>query len=106
MAFCLIVMCLIEQVKLSNPENAFWFNIFSLRESQRAALYKDLPALAYEVFEMVSAYGTVGLSLGIPTVNSPCPLGRFLLKLNPAGELFFFWSTLYRLKGHAMCRDA
>jgi len=51
MAFCLIVMCLIEQKGLENTANAHWFNIFSL------------------LFEMVSAYGTVGLSLGIPTAN-------------------------------------
>jgi len=44
-------MCLIEQSGIQNIANALWFNIFSL------------------IFEMVSAYGTVGLSLGIPTAN-------------------------------------
>ncbi|KAF9644533.1 TrkH-domain-containing protein [Thelephora ganbajun] len=52
LALCLIVMCLIERSGLENPDNAFWFNIFSL------------------IFEMVSAYGTVGLSLGIPNARA------------------------------------
>lgn len=32
---------------MNNPENATWFNIFNV------------------IFEIVSAYGTVGLSLGV-----------------------------------------
>jgi len=51
LALCLVIMCLIERSKLENIANASWFNIFSL------------------IFETVSAYGTVGLSLGIPTAN-------------------------------------
>lgn len=31
--------------------------------------FVDLPTLVCEVFEMVSAYGTVGLSLGLPNVR-------------------------------------
>lgn len=42
LAFCLVVMCLIERRKLENIADAFWFNIFSLSKSQRIALYGDL----------------------------------------------------------------
>lgn len=40
-----------QRGNLVNPENSGWFNIFNV------------------IFELVSAYGTVGLSLGIPTDN-------------------------------------
>jgi hypothetical protein len=50
-------MCLIEQSKLNDTDNAVWFNIFSLREFHSIVLCKDLPAHTYEVFEIVSAYG-------------------------------------------------
>ncbi|KAH7928677.1 TrkH-domain-containing protein [Leucogyrophana mollusca] len=50
---CLAVflVCIIERAALLDEENLAWFNIFSI------------------IFELVSAYGTVGLSLGIPTEN-------------------------------------
>lgn len=69
------MMCLIERSKLENVADALWFNMFSLSECQCAAPCRDLPTFVCEVFEMVSAYGTVGLSLGIPTVpisRLPC----------------------------------
>jgi len=48
LALALFCSCIIERNKLVNPDDFEWFNIFSI------------------IFELVSAYGTVGLSLGIP----------------------------------------
>ncbi|KZV91059.1 TrkH-domain-containing protein [Exidia glandulosa HHB12029] len=45
------LVCIIERDKLMDDDNAPWFNLFRV------------------VFELVSAYGGVGLSLGIPTEN-------------------------------------
>ncbi|KAF8435126.1 cation transport protein-domain-containing protein [Boletus edulis BED1] len=49
LALALFLICIIERDNLINPENQGWFNIFTI------------------LFEIVSAYGSVGLSLGIPT---------------------------------------
>ncbi|TFK48774.1 TrkH-domain-containing protein [Heliocybe sulcata] len=51
LAFALFLLCIIEAHNLNDAAEATWFNIFQL------------------TFELVSAYGTVGLSLGIPTAN-------------------------------------
>ncbi|TFY66085.1 hypothetical protein EVG20_g5004 [Dentipellis fragilis] len=51
LAFALFLMCIVERGNLDNLAFSTWFNIFSI------------------IFEMVSAYSTVGLSLGIPTEN-------------------------------------
>lgn len=51
LALSLLLLCIIERSNLMNTANATWFNIFAV------------------LFEIVSAYGTVGLSLGIPTEN-------------------------------------
>ncbi|KAH8982179.1 cation transport protein-domain-containing protein [Lactarius hatsudake] len=51
LAFALFLICVVERAQLRNPENASWFTIFAV------------------FFEIVSAYGTVGLSLGIPSKN-------------------------------------
>ncbi|KAG9044097.1 low affinity potassium transporter [Tulasnella sp. UAMH 9824] len=51
LGLALWLVCIIERGKLVNPDNQGWFNIFSV------------------LFELVSAYGTVGLSLGIPDKN-------------------------------------
>lgn len=47
----LFIICIIERDRLTDPETSEWFNIFSV------------------LFELVSAYGPVGLSLGLPTAN-------------------------------------
>lgn len=47
----LFLLCIIERHNLDDPASDHWFNIFSM------------------IFELVSGYGTVGLSLGIPTEN-------------------------------------
>ncbi|KAI0265615.1 cation transport protein-domain-containing protein [Gloeopeniophorella convolvens] len=51
LALALFLVCISERGHLRNPDNVSWFNIFSV------------------FFEIVSAYGTIGLSLGIPTAN-------------------------------------
>ncbi|KAJ3542209.1 hypothetical protein NMY22_g3597 [Coprinellus aureogranulatus] len=51
LALSLFVVCIAESANINNPENYGWFNIFNI------------------LFELVSAYGTVGLSLGLPTAN-------------------------------------
>jgi len=51
LGLALFLVCIIERGGLDNANNYGWFNIFTI------------------VFELVSAYGTVGLSLGIPTEN-------------------------------------
>ncbi|KAF8161298.1 cation transport protein-domain-containing protein [Crassisporium funariophilum] len=51
LALALFFTCIIERRGLENAADFGWFNIFTI------------------LFELVSAYGTVGLSLGIPTQN-------------------------------------
>ncbi|KIJ65956.1 hypothetical protein HYDPIDRAFT_110073 [Hydnomerulius pinastri MD-312] len=51
LSMALFLVCIIERDNLTNPDVQGWFNIFTI------------------IFELVSAYGTVGLSLGIPTEN-------------------------------------
>ncbi|KAL6301984.1 cation transport protein-domain-containing protein [Sparassis latifolia] len=51
LALSVFLICIIERPGLTNTANATWFNVFAC------------------IFEVVSAYGTVGLSLGIPTAN-------------------------------------
>ncbi|KAH9831322.1 TrkH-domain-containing protein [Rhodofomes roseus] len=51
LALSLFLLCIIERTPLMDTSKASWFNIFAL------------------IFELVSAYGTVGLSLGVPYAN-------------------------------------
>ncbi|KAJ7772100.1 cation transport protein-domain-containing protein [Mycena maculata] len=51
LGLAVFLVCIIERHAIDLEANYGWFNIFSV------------------VFELVSAYGTVGLSLGIPTAN-------------------------------------
>jgi hypothetical protein len=103
MAFCLIVMCLIEQKGLEDTANAHWFNIFSLCKFSYAILYRDLLTAAYEVFEMVSAYGTVGLSLGIPTARVSCLSRYLLLRGRTLQANFSFSGALYTGSKVVLC---
>ena len=58
-----------------NPENATWFNIFTLCKWFAFSLYffSRESLFCDTVFEVVSAYGTVGLSMGSPFVRLPPP---------------------------------
>ncbi|KAI0642944.1 TrkH-domain-containing protein [Trametes meyenii] len=51
LAISLLLLCIIERANLTNQNKLSYFNVFAL------------------VFELVSAYGTVGLSLGVPGFN-------------------------------------
>ncbi|KAI0365314.1 TrkH-domain-containing protein [Pilatotrama ljubarskyi] len=51
LAVSLFLLCIIERVNLTDSSKLSYFNIFAL------------------IFELVSAYGTVGLSLGVPGSN-------------------------------------
>ncbi|KAI9066036.1 TrkH-domain-containing protein [Trametes sanguinea] len=51
LAVSLFLLCIIERSNLTDASKISYFNIFAL------------------IFELVSAYGTVGLSLGIPGLN-------------------------------------
>ncbi|KAF9809997.1 hypothetical protein IEO21_07189 [Rhodonia placenta] len=51
LSLSLFFICIIERSPLMNTDNASWFNIWAI------------------IFEIVSAYGTVGLSLGVSYAN-------------------------------------
>ncbi|KAK7676768.1 hypothetical protein QCA50_020291 [Cerrena zonata] len=51
LGLALFLVCIIERDGLDNAANSTWFSIFTI------------------LFELVSAYGTVGLSLGVPYAN-------------------------------------
>ncbi|KAL0950517.1 hypothetical protein HGRIS_007326 [Hohenbuehelia grisea] len=64
LGLALFLVCVIERRNLTEEANATWFNIFSI------------------TFDLVSAYGSVGLSLGLPTQNY-----SFSGALKPASKL-------------------
>ncbi|THH06536.1 hypothetical protein EW145_g4017 [Phellinidium pouzarii] len=47
----MFIVCIVERSKIQNESNLQWFTIFSI------------------IFEIISAYSTVGLSLGVPFAN-------------------------------------
>lgn len=51
LAFALWLICIMERHQINRSDNEGWFNIFSI------------------IFELVSAYGTVGLTLGVGNDN-------------------------------------
>ncbi|KAI0666217.1 cation transport protein-domain-containing protein [Trametes maxima] len=51
LVFGIFAICIIERTKIMDDANAPWFNVFRI------------------VFELVSAFGGIGLTLGIPTQN-------------------------------------
>ena len=82
LALSILLLCVIESGNLMNPSKISYFNVFALRTfslCSRGLAFADRA----QVFEVVSAYGTVGLSLGIPGVRSYTILLRHLLI--PAG---------------------
>lgn len=85
-----------------------WFNIFAVREYSKYALDIFIISTSADftlVFELVSGYGTVGLSLGIPNVRN------VLLKLSMhseyvSGQLLAVWCIPHPvqacdMRGHA-----
>lgn len=73
LSLALFVVCIIERDNLNNPNIQGWFNIFTI------------------IFELVSAYGSVGLSLGVPNQNY-----SFSGSLRPLSKLVV---TLVMLRG-------
>ncbi|KAI6007608.1 cation transport protein-domain-containing protein [Pisolithus orientalis] len=73
LSLALFVVCIIERDNLNNPNIQGWFNIFTI------------------IFELVSAYGSVGLSLGVPDQNY-----SFSGALRPLSKLVV---TLVMLRG-------
>ncbi|KAG5220041.1 TRKH superfamily [Salix suchowensis] len=70
LATAVFLVCIIERANLDAVENFGWFNIFNIRKGvSPAARVVVCSPVDFIVFELVSAYGTVGLSLGIPTEN-------------------------------------
>ncbi|KIK16827.1 hypothetical protein PISMIDRAFT_112632 [Pisolithus microcarpus 441] len=69
----LFLVCIIERDNLDNPDSQSWFNIFTI------------------IFELVSAYGSVGLSMGVPNQNY-----SFSGSLRPLSKLVI---TLVMLRG-------
>ncbi|TFY80691.1 hypothetical protein EWM64_g3316 [Hericium alpestre] len=51
LCLALLLVCIVERGNLINPDNQSWFTVFNI------------------LFEIVSAYGTVGMSLGVPYAN-------------------------------------
>ncbi|KAI6046353.1 cation transport protein-domain-containing protein [Pisolithus marmoratus] len=73
LSLALFLVCIIERDNLDNPNLQGWFNIFTI------------------IFELVSAYGSVGLSLGVPNQNY-----SFSGSLRPLSKLVV---TLVMLRG-------
>ena len=73
-----------QRGQLRDPDNASWFTIFAVcasrRVSSRLVFCLHISDI-YAVFEIVSAYGTVGLSLGIPSVESSFEFSSFTFSL-------------------------
>ncbi|PIL33508.1 transporter [Ganoderma sinense ZZ0214-1] len=68
LALALFLVCIIEKDGLEDEANSSWFNIFNI------------------IFELVSAYGTVGLSLGLPFASYSFsgalhPLSKLIISL-------------------------
>ena len=49
--------------------NAPWFNLFRISQSSFSSALSIEKTYGVTVFEMVSAFGGIGLTLGIPTDN-------------------------------------
>ncbi len=77
----------VQRPNLDKVENLSWFTIFNICQYNSCQPSRPLLITFCLVFELVSAYGTVGLSLGVPYVRVEL-LHSFLTKLK---------SFIYRL---------
>lgn len=93
---CYLLTMTSQRHGLDDEDNASWFNIFNIRKC--CFLSPTQALISFSVFELVSAYGTVGLSLGLPTAS----LIRWRLCLPVltfyTGELLVFRSPATSLK--------
>ena len=70
----IFLVCIIERTKIMDDVNAPWFNIFRIGEHIRQLFHSSTDCWGWKtkwppVFELVSAFGGIGLTLGIPTEN-------------------------------------
>ena len=65
------VVCIIERSKIQDEQNLQWFTLLSISEYLMSPLSRPRIILnpRFLVFELISAYGDVGLSLGVPYVS-------------------------------------
>lgn len=64
----IFLICIIERTKIMDDDNAPWFNLFRICEYLLSVFAMSLTGVL-PVFELVSAFGGIGLTLGIPTEN-------------------------------------
>ena len=73
LVWAIFAICIIERTKIMDDENAPWFNLFRIGASSAVAVHlipaADVGGVTLSVFELVSAFGGIGLTLGIPTHN-------------------------------------
>jgi len=62
-------VCIIERGKIMDDVNAPWFNLFRISKSSFRPPLSIEKTYGVTVFEMVSAFGGIGLTLGVPTDN-------------------------------------
>ena len=62
----LFSVCIVERNEIENVTTDYWFNVFTGEHFRCVDYY--LLIVVEVVFEITSAYGTVGLSLGSPVV--------------------------------------
>ena len=71
LATALFLLCIIERDRIIDKTNFDYVDVFSIRKS--SSFFKSLSYpvadLKDAVFELVSAYGTVGLTLGVSNVS-------------------------------------
>ncbi|KAG8948022.1 low affinity potassium transporter [Tulasnella sp. 424] len=72
LALALFLIMITERKEVMNPASDSWFNQFTV------------------MFELVSAYATIGLSLGIPTVGRMANIQKYMLNCHPLGKLLSF----------------
>ena len=65
----LFIIAIAEGARIQDP-NDIAFNMFSKSINYRLPLFPTAKTHSAVLFEIVSAYGTVGLSLGYPTINA------------------------------------
>lgn len=65
----IFLICVIERAKIMDDANAPWFNVFRISELSDPLELLSLKRFSIKVFELVSAFGGIGLTLGIPTQN-------------------------------------
>lgn len=70
LGLALWAICIVERTNIDDPATDSYFNVFTIMfEVGFVALSNTTPNANDSAFQVVSAYGTVGLSLGSPNVS-------------------------------------